>query len=163
MRRLTMGYRLGALFFLGLLVALRIMPVHAEEATVKVMADWQGQGHFFLVMEKLALFVGAFSGTMAVEPKQGALDGVKMLCPGILEVNLNDGAQSGAGRCIMTAPSGDRMYATWNCTGVHLAGCTGKFALVGGTGKLKDITGSGDFQVRSEVVEYPAKFPGGPR
>jgi hypothetical protein len=24
------------------------------------------------------------------------------------------------------------VYATWNCTGMHLAGCTGKFTLVGG-------------------------------
>jgi len=78
----------------------------------------------------------------------------------MLEVDPNDGAQSDAGRCIMTAPSGDRLYATWNCAGVHLAGCAGKFALVGGTGKFKDITGSGDFQVRSEVVEYAAKFQG---
>ena len=155
-----MVYRLGLMLFLGLLVALHIMPVYAEEATVKATAAWQGKGHFFLVQEKLALFVGAFSGTMAVEPTQGALDVAKMLCPGMLEVNLNDGAQSGEGRCIIEARSGDRVYATWNCTGIHLAGCTGKFTLVGGTGKFKDITGGGDFQMRSDVVEYAAKLQG---
>ena len=155
-----MGYRLGSMFFLGMLVALRIMPLSAEEATIKATAAWQAQGHFFQVQDKQALFVGAFSGTMLVEPKQGGLDVAKMLCPGMMEVNLNDGAQSAQGRCIIAARSGDRVYATWNCTGVHLAGCMGKFTLVGGTGKFKDITGGGDFQMRSDVVEYAAKLQG---
>jgi hypothetical protein len=160
MGRTIMAYRLGSMVFLGLLVALRLMPVYAEEATVKATAAWQGQGHFFQVQEKLALFVGAFSGTMAIEPTPGALDAAQMLCPGMLEVNLTDGAQSGEGRCIMEARSGERVYATWNCTGIHLAGCRGTFTLVGGTGKLKDITGGGDFQIRSDVVEYAAKLQG---
>ena len=112
------------------------------------------------MQEKQALFVGTFSGTILAEPKQGGLDVAKMLCPGMMEVNLNDGAQSAEGRCIMTTRSGDRVYATWNCTGVHLAGCRGTFTLVGGTGKFKDITGSGDFQIRSEVVEYASKIQG---
>jgi hypothetical protein len=155
-----MGYRLGSMFFLAMLVALRIMPLEAEEATIKATAAWQAQGHFFQVQDKQALFVGAFSGTMLAEPKQGGLDVAKMLCPGMMEVNLTDGAQSAEGRCIITARSGDRVYATWNCTGVHLAGCMGKFTLVGGTGKFKDITGSGDFQVRSDVVEYAARLQG---
>lgn len=73
------------------------------------------------MQEKQALFVGAFSGIMLVEPKQGGLDVAKMLRPGMMEVNLNDGAQSAEGRCIITARSGDQVYATWNCTGVHLA------------------------------------------
>jgi hypothetical protein len=155
-----MGYRLGSMFFLAMLVALRIMPLYAEEATIKATAAWQMQGHFFQVRDQQALFIGAFSGTMLAEPKQGGLDVAKMLCPGMMEVNLNDGAQSAEGRCIMTTRSGDRVYATWNCTGVHLAGCKGTFTLVGGTGKFKDITGSGDFQIRSEVVEYASKIQG---
>jgi hypothetical protein len=155
-----MGCRLGSMFFLAMLVVLRIMPLYAEDATIKATAAWQAQGHFFQVQEKQALFVGAFSGIMLVEPKQGGLDEAKMLCPGMLEVNLNDGAQSAEGRCIITTPSGDRVYATWNCTGVHLAGCTGRLTLVGGTGKFKDITGSGDFHMRSDVVEYAAKIQG---
>jgi hypothetical protein len=42
-----MGYRLGSMFFLAMLVALRIMPLDAEEATIKATAAWQAQGHFF--------------------------------------------------------------------------------------------------------------------
>jgi hypothetical protein len=155
-----MAYRLGALFFLGMFAALHLMPVHAEEATVKATAAWQAQGHFFQVQEKQALFVGAFTGMMVVEPKQGALDMAKMLCPGMLEVNLNNDKQSGEGRCIIAARSGDRVYATWSCAGVHLDGCTGTFTLVGGTGKFKDMTGSGGFQMRSDVVECATTLQG---
>ena len=43
---------------------------------------------FFQAREKQALFVGAFSGTRLVEPKQGGLEVAKMLCPGMMEVNL---------------------------------------------------------------------------
>jgi len=155
-----MGYRLGSMFFLAMLVALRIMPLSAEEATIKATAAWQAQGQFFQVQDKQALFVGAFGGTLLVEPKQGGLDVAKMLCPGMMEVNLTDGAQSAQGRCIIAARSGDRVYATWNCTGVHLAGCTGRFALVERTAPGENITGGGDFQMRSDVVEYAAKLQG---
>ena len=155
-----MGYRLSSVLFLTMFVALHIMPLYAEEVTIKATAGWQAQGQFFQVQDKQALFMGAFSGTMLVEPKQGELDVAKMLCPGMMEVNLNDGAQSAEGRCIITARSGDRVYATWNCTGVHLAGCKGKLTLIGGTGKFKDITGGGDFQMRSDMVEYAAKLQG---
>src|SRR5262245_18379243 len=71
------------MFFLGLLVALWPMPALAEEVTVKATAAWQAQGHLFQVKEKQALFVGSFSGMLVVEPKQGALDIGKMLCPGL--------------------------------------------------------------------------------
>jgi hypothetical protein len=59
MRRIIMAYRLGSMFFLAMLVALRIIPLYAEEATIKATAAWQAQGHFFLVQEKQALFVGS--------------------------------------------------------------------------------------------------------
>ena len=66
MRKTTIRYYLGSMFFLAMLVALRIMPLYAEEATIK--------------------------------------------------------------------------------------------AAVGGTGKFQDITGGGNFQIRSDVVEYAAKI-----
>ena len=51
-----MRYHLGSMFFLAMLVVLRIMPLYAEEAIIKATATWQGQGHFFLVQEKQARF-----------------------------------------------------------------------------------------------------------
>ena len=32
-----------------------------------------------------------------------SLDAAKLLCPGMMEINLDDGTQSGEGRCILTA------------------------------------------------------------
>ena len=46
-----MGYRLGSMISLAMLVALRIMPLYAEEATIKATAAWQAQGQFFQVRE----------------------------------------------------------------------------------------------------------------
>ena len=45
--RAIIGYCPGSMFFLAMLVALRIMPLYAEEATIKATAAWQAQGHFF--------------------------------------------------------------------------------------------------------------------
>ena len=132
----------------------------AEEGTVKATSAWVGQGQFFQVKEKQALFAGAFEGIMFVERKEGDLDAAKIVCPGMVEVNVDDGMQSGEGRCIIMARSGDRIYARWNCAGEHLRGCAGAFILLGGTGKFKDITGKSDFEVRSNIAEYVVTIPG---
>ena len=72
------------------MLSANILLVQAEEGTIKASSAWQGQGQFFQVREKQALFVGAFSGIMFVETKQGTLDAAKIVCPGMVEVNLND-------------------------------------------------------------------------
>jgi hypothetical protein len=145
--------------YIALLVAVSMLvvgvhSVPAEEGTVKATSAWQGQGRFFQVKEKQALFVGAFSGIMFVETKQGTLDAAKIVCPGMVEVNLSDGTQSGEGRCIITARDGGRVYARWNCAGEHLAGCKGAFTLLGGTGRFERITGQSEFLIRSDIATY---------
>jgi hypothetical protein len=137
-----------------LLLTAGMLSVHAEEGTVKATASWQGQGRFFKVRDKQALFAGAFSGIMFVETKPNTLDAAKIVCPGIVEVNLNDGTQSGEGRCIITTPNHESVYAMWNCAGEYLAGCKGTFTLLGGTGKFERITGKSDFLIRSDIAAY---------
>jgi hypothetical protein len=139
-----------------LVLAISGMTVAAEEGTVKATAAWQGRGRFFLVQEKLALFVGAFEGIMFVETQKGDLDAAKLMCPGMLEINLDNSAQSGEGRCLITGRSGDRVYATWRCAGEHSDGCMGTFTLHGGTGKFQGITGNSNFQIRSDMLTYVA-------
>src|SRR5215831_4796860 len=136
-----------------------IMPGHAEEATVKAAAVWQGQGRFYKATDNLALFAGYFEGVMAVENKQGALDSASMVCPGILVVNLTDGTQQGEGRCIMVTSSGDHVYARWTCTGKHLEGCVGPFTINGGTGRFSKVSGQSQFVVRSTIAEYVVTLP----
>jgi hypothetical protein len=147
---------------LGLLAAahlsLHLAPATAaEEGTVQAVAAWQGQGRFYQTGKDQALFFGAFGGTLFLQNQTGALDAAKLLCPTTLELNLNDGTQSAEGRCIVTARSGDRAFARWRCTGKSLQGCTGKFELTGGTGKLLGITGESEFMVRSGVAEFAVK------
>lgn len=143
-----------------LLLALVVVPVWAEERTVKATAAWRAEGDIFKVQDDLALFVGAFGGIMFVETKKGELDAAKLLCPGMLELNLNNGSQSGEGRCIITGQSGDRVYATWQCAGVHLKGCQGNFTLNGGTGKFAKVTGHSTFEIRSDIAAYVASTTG---
>jgi hypothetical protein len=74
----------------------------------------------------------------------------------MIEINLNNGSQSGEGRCLVTAREGDKVYAVWRCAGEHGAGCAGTFTLNGGTGRFKGITGHSDFEVRSELATLAA-------
>jgi|SRR5262249_19017936 len=125
----------------------------AEEGTVNALATWQGQGRFFRTGEQQAFFGGVFTGVLFVENNQGALHAAHILCPGSLDIDLGTGKQAGQGRCVITARSGDRVFARWECTGVHLEGCSGRFTLTGGTGRFQGITGESDFMVKSAMAE----------
>jgi hypothetical protein len=155
-----MKRRIGLLILFTVILVAGALSGHAEEVTIKAMSPWQAEGKFFLVQENQALFIGAFGGIMFVATKQGALDTARLLCPGMVEVNLDDGKQSGEGRCIITAKDGDRVYAGWNCAGEHGAGCQGRFTLLGGTGKFNGITGQSDFLIRSDIAAYVADLAG---
>ena len=137
--------------------ALSVMPAGsaaaAEEGTVNALASWQGQGRVFKTGDKQALFVGGFVGVFFVENDQGALHAARILCPGSLDIDLETGAQSGEGRCIITARGGDRVFARWTCSGAHFKGCGGRFTLTGGTGKFQGITGESLFVVKSALHE----------
>jgi hypothetical protein len=54
-------------------------------------------------------------------------------------VNLTDCTLQGEGRCIIVTRGGDRLYASWTCTGKHLDGCGGPFTIKGGTGKFSNV------------------------
>lgn len=138
-----------------------IAPTYAQDTTIKAVAAWQGQGRFYKATETLVLFSGYFEGLMEAEDKQGELHAASMICPGMLEVNLTNGAQQGWGRCIITPAGGDRVYAGWSCTGTHLEGCGGPFTLSGGTGKFRTISGESMFVVRSTIAEYIVSVPEG--
>ena len=150
----TMQHRGAVLLVAVSMLGAGVLSGQAEEGTVKATSAWQGQGQFFTVKEQQALFVGSFSGVMFVEAKQGALDAAKIVCPGLVEVHRSDGTQNGEGSCIITACDGVRVYARWHCVGEHLAGCTGAFTLLGGTGRFERMTGQGEFLIRSDIAAY---------
>jgi hypothetical protein len=136
-----------------LLVTLIGVAAAAEEGTVRATSAWVAEGRYFEVKEDQALFVGVFAGVMYVETKQNTLDAAKIVCPGMIEINLNNGTQSGEGRCIITTRDNARVYAIWRCAGEHTSGCMGTFTLAGGTGRFKGITGSSALEVRNQLAE----------
>jgi hypothetical protein len=90
---------------------------------------------------------------MFIETGEGDLDAANLVCPANFEINLEDGSQTGQGRCTITGREGDQVFAEWNCKGEHLKGCKGDFKLIGGTGEFNGITGEGDFKIRSAISE----------
>jgi hypothetical protein len=141
-----------------LLLAAMALGASAEERTMEATAGWIAEGQLYQVKEKHALFAGTFEGLLFVKNKQGQLDGVKMVCPGLVEMDLGNRQESGAGRCIFTSRDKEHIYAKWNCAGELLQGCEGDFMLIGGTGRFENITGNSAFEIRSDMAELVPKM-----
>jgi hypothetical protein len=120
-----------------------------EEQSIKAFAAWQGRGQMFETGPNRVTFVGSFTGMIFVETVKGPLDAGFMVCPAILDVNVNDGTQEGKGRCTISAKDGSRAYADLSCKGVHLVGCDGEFTFTGGTDRFEGVTGGGPITIRS--------------
>src|SRR5262245_51297788 len=75
----------------------------AEEATVRAIAAWSGQGWFFPVGPEEALFSGVLRGLFFVEDIRGALDAAHMSCPISVRMHRITGAQTGEGQCVLTS------------------------------------------------------------
>ena len=125
----------------------------SEEGVVKGSAAWVGKGRVFQTGAKEGLFIGAFGGILYLESATGALDRVKMLCPGTVEMNLETGAQDGEGKCVMTDANGDNAFADWACAGKSPGGCEGSFTVTAGTGKLQGIKGQSPLKARTAIRE----------
>lgn len=144
-----------------LLAAVAPGPSHAEEkGEVVALSAWEGAGQFVRSGPTQAFFVGGFKGTFFVQSQEGSLDAARIVCPGTMELNLEDFAQTGDGRCAITTLGGDQAFATWSCKGAHLVGCTGEFTLTGGTGRLEGITGGGPMVLRSAFAAAAAETLG---
>ena len=119
----------------------------AEEKTVKGMATWQAQGLVTQIDNDQALMVGALMGALFIDGGHGQLDASSLLCPGTIVLNLNTGARSGQGRCVITDKDGDKIYAKWSSRG-NEKGMKGPFNFVGGTGKFMGISGDNSWVLR---------------
>lgn len=126
------------------------LPAHgAEEATVKAFVAWQGSGQTLQTSVTEATFIGSISGTVYVETDKGPIASGEMICPATVRIVLESGAQTGSGRCVMTAPDDARIFADFTCSGYHLIGCSGDFVFTGGTGRFAGITGGGRAVLRA--------------
>lgn len=159
MRRMTqliVGDLLVAVMVLSILVGMAPALVGAEEVALNALAAWHGEGRIFRTSKDQGIFWGALTGVLFVQSGDGALHAARLVCPATLDVDLTTGRQAGEGRCIITAASGDRVLARWNCAGVHSAGCRGRFTLTGGTGRFQGVTGESEFVVQSALVGIAA-------
>ncbi len=130
-----------------------------EEQTINAFAVWHGRGHVVQTAENKAVIAGAFGGVLFVETSEGPVDTGNIACPGLINVDLETGQQRGVGACTFTAYDGARAFGEWECTGVALVGCRGRFKLTGGTGRLAGAGGSGNVLFRARFHEF-AKHPG---
>jgi hypothetical protein len=123
----------------------------AEERTIQAVAPWEGRVRVYVTGPRQGLALGSFAGRLSVEKEPSSLDGAQLVCPAAIEYETN--TQRGEGRCVITAASGDRVFARWTCSGEADKGCAGRFVLTGGTGAYQGVTGDGDFALRLVLTD----------
>jgi hypothetical protein len=119
------------------------------DATVEAFASLSGRGQIYPTGPNEAMFVGDVSGVVYIMTKDGPVDVGLIVCPATVEINSNNGAQTGSAKCTVTAHDGARAFATLGCKGRHLVGCRGNFQLTGGTDRLEGLSGEGPVIFRS--------------
>lgn len=159
-----MIFRVTILALLGLFFV-AAAPLHsaiaAEEFKLQASAVWQSKGSVYLIGENEALFVGGFNGIMFANDGQGNLNAAQLVCPGMMDINLQNGETSGQGRCIITNAEGHRVFAKWQCDGIATQGCKGDFELLAGTGPFQGVSGGGEFVLRSAIGKLTADLISG--
>ncbi|WP_295432407.1 hypothetical protein [uncultured Thiodictyon sp.] len=135
------------LALVGIAVA---QPLWAEQGTAKILAPWEANGQVFQVAVDKLQFIGTFAGIMYIEHGQGLLDAALFTCPSTQITEILANTIKGHGYCTIESPTGDYIYAEYNCDG-EPGSCTGTFKLTGGTGKLTGITGESDLIVRTAL------------
>jgi hypothetical protein len=148
--------RISGILAILLLATTARTAVGAEDTVITAFAAWQGDGRLFETGADQATFVGALGGTLYVETEKGPVASGTMICPTIVTIHLKDRSQTGNGRCAITSPEGDRVYADVDCKGYFLIGCEGKFTITGGTGRFSGITGDGPMVIRSDFGRLKA-------
>jgi hypothetical protein len=134
--------------------------------TVRALSAARGQGFFFEIGERRALFVGAFHGVLYVESGAQALDGVSMVCPASFVLDRFQPTFTAEGYCTFARGESDKIYARWTCAGGQPRGCAGRLTLQGGTGRFAGISGESELVVRTALAEFkelapPLATPGG--
>lgn len=126
------------------------LPAAAEVGTAKILAPWEANGQLFQVAVDKLQFIGTFEGIMYIEHGDGLLDAALFTCPSTQIIHVLTNQVESHGYCTIESPTGDYVYAEFNCNG-EPGSCKGKFTLTGGTGKLTGITGESPMSVRTAL------------
>lgn len=138
------------MMFSGLMVFGLLVPVFAEQGTIRATSPWEGDGYAFPIGNDRVYMVAVFTGTIFVEDAKGALHTGSIVCPATVEGDLKTMTKKGQGHCIITNDEGDRVFADYTCQG-DMEGCRGPFTLTGGTGRFQGITGEGEMISRIQA------------
>lgn len=122
----------------------------AAQGTAKILAPWEANGQLYQVAVDKLQFIGTFEGIMYIEHGDGFFDTALFTCPATQIIHIITNRMEGHGYCTLESPTGDYVYAEFNCDGAPGA-CKGKFTLTGGTGKLTGITGESPMIVRTAL------------
>ena len=121
-----------------------------SDGQVKAIAPWKSRSFVFPIGPNQAFLVGVHSGILYVDDGKGPLHAATIVCPVTAEGDMKTMTKRGQGHCIITDEEGNRIFATFTCTG-DLTGCRGPFKIESGTGKFAGITGEGEMISRIEA------------
>jgi hypothetical protein len=121
------------------------------ETIINAFTAWTATGSIQETTTDHAKFEGSLGGHLYVDTDQGPVHAGFITCPVVLEINVADKSQQGAGKCTITADDGAQIFAQLECAGFFLIGCGGDFKFTGGTGRFEGVTGSGPVMVRSNT------------
>jgi hypothetical protein len=136
----------------AVILASAATPALAEEIKIEdAHIGVAGIGETYALAEGHFFWVGEFTGIMT-NPSNEALDNIAIQCPGWLEFNAASNLQRGGGYCTNTLQSGDTYLTRWACEGTaDPDSCLGTFEVVGATGAMTGLTGSGTFEAAPSV------------
>lgn len=125
--------------------------VHAGETfTFNAFSVWQASAKTFQTGATTGTVVGVLRGPLYVETDEGPTRTGSITCPITLQVDLELASQKGQGRCTITTADDALAFASFECSGYHLVGCSGDFKIEGGTGRLEGVSGGGTMNVRGD-------------
>jgi hypothetical protein len=87
-------------------------------------------------------------GPYFIDVGKGAIPAGKIACIGMLGADEQTGAQTGRGECTLTATDGAVSFARFSCEGFRFIGCSGRFEITGGEGRMAGVKGEGPIVLR---------------
>jgi hypothetical protein len=140
---------------LSLLAAAPSAAQEAEAVSFDAFAIWSADGAVVETGGGAHAFAGSMSGPYFVDLGEGPIPAGVITCVGTLDAAA-DGRQTGAARCRLVAEDGAVAYGAFACDGHRLVGCTGRFALEGGEGRLAGVAGEGPIRLRRTATVLEA-------
>ena len=118
---------------------------------------WQARAQTFRTAANSATVVGVLRGPLYVETAEGPTRTGEIACPITIQVDLQSSKQEGRGRCTISTADDALAFASFECTGYHLVGCSGEFRVEGGTQRLEGVSGGGSINVRGDQWAFASE------